>query len=722
MKQVLQYNRAKAPEVVDVPQPQMKGKGILVDNRCSLISVGTERQMIELSQMSLIGKARQRPDLVKQVLNKVRTEGLTATYNKVMGRLRTPLPLGYSSAGIVTEVDSAIDRFTPGQRVACAGFAYACHAESIYVPANLAVKIPDNVSFEQASFVTLGAIALQGVRVADLHLGENVVVIGLGLLGQITCMLLTASGCKVIGIDIDKTKLELAKKSGASIALPSDNATIQHVLEATSGRGVDTVIITAAADSAAPIELAGDICREKGKVVVVGAVKMDVPRKVYYEKELELRLSRSYGPGRYDYTYEESGQDYPYGYVRWTENRNMQAFLELISIGKVDISRLITHRFDVDKADEAYELISKKTSELILGVVLNYPGKSANRNQEVPNVFPKSAVPKNRLQVGIGFVGAGGFASGVLLPHIKRISSLRPVSIMSGSGVSAVTSAEMFGFDRTSSSYEQMLIDKNVSALFIANRHNQHAEFVMKALKARKPVFVEKPLCLKTEELAKIIREYKENPMPVMVGFNRRFAPLIRKMKSALSENKHPLSIHYRINAGFIPANNWIQDEESGGGRIIGEVCHFVDLLCYLTEASPMKISAESLAMPDETYRSDDNLQLMIRFSDGSVGTINYVASGNKLMPKEYLEVFGGGMAMRMDDFKTLSIAGKKGLTMDKAKSQDKGHKAMLEVWADCLVKGSESPISIAEIITTTQATFDVIRSLQKGEAIWTGN
>lgn len=720
MKQVLQYNRAKAPELVEIPEPQLKGKGILVDNCCSLISVGTERQMIELSQMSIIGKARQRPDLVKQVLQKVKTEGLTATYNKVMGRLRTPLPLGYSSAGIVTEVDSAIDRFTPGERVACAGFAYACHAESIYVPANLAVKIPENVNFEQASFVTLGAIALQGVRVADLHLGENVAVIGLGLLGQLTCMLLSASGCKVIGIDIDKTKLSLAEKSGAALAIPSDSSSIQTILENTSGRGIDAVIITTATDSSAPIELAGEICREKGKVVVVGAVKMDVPRKVYYEKELELRLSRSYGPGRYDYAYEETGQDYPYGYVRWTENRNMQSFLELISSGKIHIDKLITHRYDISQAENAYELISSKSTDLILGVVLNYPEKKKNEKLDINDAVPASASDKNRLQVGIGFVGAGGFASGVLLPHLKNISALKKVSIMSGSGVSATTGAESFGFEKTSSSFEQMLIDKSVSALFVVNRHNQHAEFVLKALKAKKPVFVEKPLCLNQDELSNIVAEYNKAPIPVMVGFNRRFAPLIQKMKTALEDNKYPLSMHYRINAGFIPSNNWIQDEECGGGRIIGEICHFVDLLTYLTGATPVKVSAESLAMPDETYRSDDNLQIMLRFSDGSVGTINYVASGSKLMPKEYLEIFGGGMAMRMDDFASLSIADKKGLRMDKARSQDKGHGAMLQKWADCLTTGSISPISFSEIVKTTRTTFDIINSLRKGAPIWT--
>ncbi len=720
MKQVLQYNRAKAPEVVDVPEPQLKGKGILVNNKCSLISVGTERQMIELSQMSIVGKARQRPDLVKQVLNKVRTEGITATYNKVMGKLRAPLPLGYSCAGVVSEVDSAIERFAPGERVACAGFTYACHAESIYVPANLAVKIPENVSFEQACFVTLGAIALQGVRVADLHLGENVAVIGLGLLGQISCMLLAASGCNVIGIDIDKSKLELAKKSGANSAITSDGATNQHILDSTAGRGVDAVIITAATDSSAPIELAGQICREKGKVIVVGAVKMDVPRKMYYEKELELRLSRSYGPGRYDYTYEESGQDYPYGYVRWTENRNMQSFLNFVSTGKINISSLITHRFDIDKADDAYELISRKTAEMILGVVLYYPEKKSRAADESNKLEPSQSTASNRLKIGLGFVGAGGFASGILLPHIKSIASLNPVSIMSGSGVSAVTSAEMFGFERTSSSYEQMLIDKNINVLFIANRHHQHSEFVLKAIKAKKPVFVEKPLCLNSNELEQIIAEYKKNPVPLMVGFNRRFAPLVQKMKLALTDMKYPLSIHYRINAGFIPANNWIQDNESGGGRIIGEVCHFVDLLCFLTNSKPVKITSESLAMPDEQYRSDDNLQIMLRFANGSVGTVNYVASGHKLMAKEYLEIFGGGIAMRLDDFKSLSIAGKNGLTMDKAKSQDKGHKAMLEAWAECLMRGTESPIPFCEIITTTQTSFDIITSLQKGTAVKT--
>ena len=371
MKQVLQYNRAKSPTLVEVPTPQMKSKGLVVDNRASLISVGTERQMIELSQMSLLSKARKRPDLVRQVLDKVKTEGLATTYNKVMGRLNTPTPLGYSSAGVVTEVHSAVDRFAVGDRVACAGFGYACHAETIFVPGNLAVKIPENVTFEEASFVTLGAIALQGVRIADNKLGETVAVIGLGLLGQISCMLLSASGCRVIGIDIDQSKLTQAKNSGAIETFMSDSTTAGKLLDLTAGRGADSVIITAASSTSGPVELAGEICREKGKVIVVGAVKMDIPRKPLYEKELEILMSRSYGPGRYDYAYEEGGQDYPFGYVRWTENRNMEAFLNLISTGKINIKSLITHRFDTTEAKAAYELVSGNSTETILGVVLH---------------------------------------------------------------------------------------------------------------------------------------------------------------------------------------------------------------------------------------------------------------------------------------------------------------------------------------------------------------
>ncbi len=719
MKQLLQYNREKSPRIENVPTPQLKGPGIVVDNRCSLISVGTERQMIELSQMSLVGKAKQRPDLVKQVLSKVRTEGLAQTYNKVMGRLKTPTPLGYSTSGVVRQIHDSLSKWTIGDRVACAGFGYAAHAETVYVPSNLAVKIPDNVSFEEASFVTLGAIALQGVRVADLRLGETVAVIGLGLLGQLTCMLLEASGCRVIGLDIDKSKLETAQQSGADLTFAVDSGSVANVINATQGKGVDAVIITAATQSAGPVTLAGDICREKGTVSVVGAVKMDIPRKTYYDKELSLKLSRSYGPGRYDYNYEEAGHDYPFGYVRWTENRNMEAFLQLISKEKINVKSLISHRFDIGEAERGYQLISGSTDESFMGVVLNYDETAAPCSDRETTRRQVVMKPSRVNRTNIGFIGAGGFASGVLLPHIASIKSYNPKAIMSGSGVSAANAVDRFGFDDAVSSSEEIFDNSEIGTVFIANRHNQHAELVLQSLTHGKATFVEKPLCLNRDELDKIRQAYHAADVPLMVGFNRRFAPIIRKIKERLGDMRHPLSMHYRINAGFIPSNTWVQDPQSGGGRVIGEVCHFVDLLSFIANSRPVKVHAEALAMPDDRYRSDDNLQITLRFENGSVGTINYVASGNTLMSKEYLEIFGGGKAITMDDFKVFSVADDNGITMSKRRAQDKGHKNMLENWGLTLRDNKPSPIPFEQLVDSTNATFAILESLATGEPQW---
>ncbi len=715
MKQLLQYNKEKGPRVTNIPSPQIKGPGLLVSNRSSLISVGTERQMIEISQMSLVGKARQRPDMVKQVISKMKTEGIVSTYNKVMGRLSTPTALGYSSAGVVEETHRAVEKWTKGDRAACAGFGYACHSEKIFVPTNLAVKIPDNVSFEEASFVTLGAIAMQGVRQADIRLGETVVVIGLGLLGQITCMLLSAAGCRVLGIDIDRDKVALAHKLGAEQAFLADGLETTAVANATAGRGADAVIITAASNSAGPIESAGQISRDRGRVVAVGLVKLDVPRKIFYDKELELRLSRSYGPGRYDYSYEEAGRDYPFSYVRWTENRNMESFLQLISSGKINIKELITHRFDIEDAPKAYDMIAGKTDEKFLGVILNYKETPSERKP----YDTASLKPQKLSKVAIGFVGAGNFASGVLLPNISQIKEYECAAIMSGSGVSAASSKERFGFEKTVESFSEIVNYPGIEAVFIANRHDQHASNVIEALSRKKATFVEKPLCLNREELEQIILTKQSSGSALMVGFNRRFAPFVEKIKDALSDRHYPLSMHYRINAGFIPSGTWIQDAESGGGRIIGEVCHFVDLLSFITDARPVKISAESLSMPDNRYRSDDNLQITIRFSDGSVGTINYVASGNKAASKEYLEIFGNGQAIMMDDFKTLTIINEGGKTSHYKNAQDKGHRKMLEAFSEHLLEGKGSPIPFEHIVDSTQATFCILDSLSTGEQQW---
>ncbi|KAA3632194.1 MAG: oxidoreductase [Calditrichaeota bacterium] len=715
MKQVLQYDREKSVRVKDIPTPQMKSVGLVVDNKCSLISVGTERSMIELSQLSLVGKAKQRPDAVRQVIEKVKTEGLKSTYNKVMGRLKAPMPLGYSSAGVIREVHNSIDSFTVGQRVACAGFGYASHAETIFVPSNLTVKIPDNVSFEEASFVTLGAIALQGVRVADVRLGETVAVIGLGLLGQITCMLLESSGCKVIGIDIDNEKLSQAKQCGAHETMLSDSSTVTKINNLTSGRGVDATIITAAADSNGPVTLAGELCREKGTVVVVGAVKMDVPRKTYYNKELSLKLSRSYGPGRYDYNYEEAGNDYPFSYVRWTENRNMEAFLNLISTGKINIKQLISHRFDISEAETAYELISGNNKETFTGVILKYDSKT-EYSEPTTSVI---STPLTNCETNIGFIGSGGFATGVLIPTMKKVNGYNFKAIMSGSGISADSSAERFNFEKVVSTADAMMQNSEIGTIFIANRHNQHAELVLDAINNKKSVFVEKPICLTTDELETIINRYNDNPTRLMVGFNRRFAPVVTQIKESLNGVKHPLSMYYRVNGGFIPSGTWIQDENSGGGRIIGEVCHFIDLLSFVTDSKIVKVSAESLTMPDDRFRSDDNLQITLRFDNGSVGTINYIASGNNSVSKEYLEIFGGGIAITMDDFKSLTIADDKNMKLDKKRAQDKGHFQMLESFCESLNTKSDSPIPFNQIVNSFDATFAVMESLTKGDDVW---
>ena len=715
MKQVLQYDREKTVRVKDIPTPQMKSVGLVVDNKCSLISVGTERSMIELSQMSIIGKAKQRPDAVKQVIEKVKTEGIKSTYNKVMGRLKTPMPLGYSSAGVIREVHNSLDSFTIGERVACAGFGYASHAETIFVPTNLAVKIPENVTFAEASFVTLGAIALQGVRVADLRLGETVAVIGLGLLGQITTMLLEASGCKVIGIDIDNEKVTQAKSCGAHQAILSDSTTVAKTMNLTAGRGVDAVIITAATESNGPVTLAGEITREKGNVVVVGAVNMEIPRKAYYDKELSLKLSRSYGPGRYDYNYEEAGNDYPYNYVRWTENRNMDAFLKLISDKKIDMQQLISHRFDISEAETAYNLISGQTDEKFTGVVLEYDQSTDNKT----TTTPVTTTPNTNTETNIGFIGSGGFASGVLLPNMKRVSDYNLKAIMSGSGISASSSADRFEFEKTVSTTDEMMSDKDIGTIFIANRHNQHAELVISALENGKSIFVEKPLCMTKAELNRIVTSYNDKQSSIMVGFNRRFAPTVQQIKDAVKQTNYPLSMYYRVNGGFIPSATWIQDENSGGGRIIGEACHFIDLLSYITNSRIVKVEAESMTMPDERFRSDDNVQITLRFENGSIGTINYVASGNTNVSKEYLEIFGGGFAITMDDFKTVSISDDKNLKIDKKRSQDKGHFNMLQIFCESLKNKQDSPIPFEQIVNTTEATFAVLESLSKGEAVW---
>ncbi len=719
MKQVLQYPKQQTPRLEEVPSPQLKGPGLLVSNRCSLVVNGLESQQAENLDASAAEKAEDRTDIVRQFIEKIKSESPAITNNKTTNRIKTPLSLGISSAGVVKQVHASLSKWTPGERVACAGYGYASHAEKIFVPTNLAAKIPDNVSFEEASFVTFGAIAMQGVRIADTRLGETVAVMGLGLLGQITCMLLAASGCRVLGLDTDNSKFNLATKSGAEATFTLDGSEVSRFMDYTAAKGVDAVIITSPSDSSNYVEIAGQICREKGRVVVVGTGKMEISPKAFYEKELELRISRSYGPGRFDYNYEEAGRDYPYGYVRFTENRNMESFLRLISLGRINIKELITHRFDISDADKAYELVSEPTSDNFLGVILNYPEKDDRPIEypATPNIQPTRLKQSSKL--GVGLIGAGEFATTILLPHLAQIKNFEPVSILSGSGISAAAAAEKYNFRKTASALNEIMEDPEIGSVFIANRHDQHAELVMESILNGKPTFVEKPLCVNRDQLEQIKQVYRSSWIPLMVGYNRRFAPFIGKIKEHFKAGQYPLSMHYRVNAGFVPSGNWRQDQESGGGRVIGEICQFVDVLSYIAGARPSKIYAEAMSMPDEGYRPDDNLQIMMRFANGSVGTINYVASGSKYASKEYLEVMGNGTVIRMDDFKTMTICDDKGMRSEKSNVEDKGHRRMLELWCYYLATGLGSPIPFDQIVDTTQATFEILDSMAIGEPKW---
>jgi polar amino acid transport system substrate-binding protein len=712
MKQVLQNFRSGVLKVDEVPETICKGGGILVDNVASLISAGTEKMAVDLAQKSLVGKAKERPDLVRQVITKVQKDGLASTFRTVMARLDTPLALGYSCAGIVREVGRGAEEFRVGDRVACAGMNYASHAETVYVPKNLSVKIPDNVSFEEASFVTLGAIALQGVRVAEVKLGESVAVIGLGLLGQITVMLLKAAGCRVMGIDLDPQKLELAKQHGAEAAVHRNDDVEGAVAQFTSGHGVDAVVITAAADSNDPIELAGVIARDRAVVSMVGAVGMDIPRKVYYEKELQLRLSRSYGPGRYDPQYEEGGVDYPISYVRWTERRNMEEFLRLISTGAVKLDKLITHRFDIAQAETAYDIITGKTPQPYLGIVLTYSEKSAQKRSSNIVVLREAQTLPGSDTVNLGVIGAGNFAKAVLLPRLAKASGLKLTGIATATGRNAKAIGEQYGFGFCTSDYQELLGSDNISTVLIATRHDSHARMTVESLRAGKIVYVEKPLAISQQQLDEVAEAVAQTNGRVMVGFNRRFSSLAAEMKQSFA-NAGPLAMTYRINAGEIPRESWIQNEE-GGGRIVGEVCHFVDFLQFLTEAEPQEVFAYATATGNGLQ---DTLSIVIRFSDGSTGNINYFATGDKSFPKERVEVYGGGRVGVLEDFRVLETWSNGKRKVTKRLQQDKGFDEEIAAFVAAVRKGVAMPIPFRSLMLTTQVTLSIERSLLSGNS-----
>ena len=717
MKQLLQSAGTGETVVADVPAPHAAPGMVLVRTAASLVSAGTERTAVDFSKKSLLAKARSRPDLVKKVLDKARTDGLLTAWGAAMARLDQPMALGYSSCGTVIEVGANVEGFRVGDRVACAGAGYASHAEIVRVPANLVAPLPDGVELEHAAFATVGAIGLHGFRLAETQLGEWIAVIGLGLIGLLMVQMARAAGCRVVGIDLDPSRVALARSLGADAALLAGGDDVREAVRAlTGGAGVDVALIPAATASNDPIMLAADLCRDRGRVVVVGAVGMDLPRPPFYEKELSFRISRSYGPGRYDPLYEEAGVDYPIGYVRWTENRNLRAFLELLRAGSVRVEPLVTHRIAISHGEQAYRVITG--SEPSLGVLLTYPvADAAEPARRVEQVGVDGRGAERLDQPGIGLLGAGAFATGTLLPAIQATGGFRFVGVATATGPSSHHAAQKYGFTFATTEEREVLADARVNLVAVLTRHDQHARQIVAALDAGKHVFCEKPPALDEDELAAIVHaDARARARILAVGYNRRFAPMVVRMRAFLGDVAEPLMVHCRVNAGVIPANHWVHDPAIGGGRIVGEGCHFVDLLSFLTGALPVRVRASGL--PDDGPYREDNVVLMVEMENGSVGTIGYAAAGDRGLGKERVEAFGGGAAAVLDDYRTLELhRGGKAKRMKNRLRQDKGHRGEWEAIGRALRAGSGPPVPLESLVATSLTTFAAVRALRSGEA-----
>ncbi|MDD2695153.1 MAG: bi-domain-containing oxidoreductase [Anaerolineales bacterium] len=726
MKQAFQNLRDGQTVVIETPPPSARPGTALVRTAASLVSAGTERMLVEFAEKSLLGKARARPDLARQVWDKARREGLLTTLEAAFNRLDQPMPLGYSSAGTILALGEGMGGFHAGERVACAGGGYAVHAELAVVPRNLLARLPQQVDFEAGAFATLGAIALHGFRLGGAQLGERVAVIGLGLLGLLSAVIARAAGCQVLGIDLDESRVALAQGMNLQ-AVPRQGAE-EAARSFSQGLGCDVVLVCADTPSTDPVELAGAIGRDRGRVVAVGAVDMRLPRKAYYAKELSFIVSRSYGPGRYDPVYEEAGVDYPPGYVRWTEGRNLQAFVDLLAEGRLEVRPLISHRFPIDQAPQAYALISGKRQEPYLGVLLTYPAEApeiavdrlAPQVQEGAPSTPSLPRRPAAQRVRLGALGAGNFASNVLLPVLSKLDSVELVGVASASGASAQNARQRFGFRYASSDEKRLFADPEIDAVAILTRHHLHAEQVLAALGAGKHVFCEKPLALRPEELDEILAVLRQAPKEapiLMVGFNRRFAPLMASLKGFLEPRREPFYAHYRVNAGAIPLTHWTQDPHLGGGRIIGEACHFIDALTFLVGQPPVSVAARGL--PDGGVYQEDNLEITLRFPDGSLGSVAYLANGDRAFPKERLEVFCGGKVAALEDYRSLELAaGGRRRTQRSPWRQDKGHCAEWLAFSHAILHGGPPPIPYAHLAGVTRASFAAVQALRSGETV----
>jgi len=697
MKQILQNLRTGQTELTEVPVPKSKSGYMLIRTSASLISAGTERMLISFGKAGWIDKARQQPEKVQQVLDKIRTDGLMPTLDAVRSKLDQPLPLGYCNVGKIAEGPQS------GKRVISNG----PHAEYVCVPENLCAKIPDSVSDKEAAFAVVGAIGLQGVRLARPTLGESFVVTGLGLIGLLTVQILLANGCRVLGIDFDSAKCDLARQFGADIVdLSKDENPIDSATVFSNDRGVDGVLITAATKSNEPVHQAAQMCRKRGRIVLTGVTGLELNRSDFYEKELSFQVSCSYGPGRYDPEYEEKGHDYPIGFVRWTEQRNFEAILSLMASGKLNAEPLISHRFPLEKAQDAYGLISENR-EPYLGIILTYDESGEKTASATVSLGEPTAIQKLKPKIPVaGVIGAGNFTGQVILPALQK-TKIRLKTIASGGGVSGTHLGKKFGFGESTTDAEKILSDPEINTVFITTRHNTHARFVLKALEAGKHVFIEKPLCLTLQELEEIaahcLLPLASHSLSLMVGFNRRFAPHIVKIKEMLDSVREPKSFIMTVNAGKIPLDHWTQDPEVGGGRIVGEACHFIDLLRFL---SGTRIINSNLMKLNSGV--GDTVSIQLAFEDGSIGTIHYFANGNKAFPKERLEVFTGQKILQLDNFKTLKGYGWKNFKKMRLWQQDKGHEAEIKAFAEAIENGSPSPIPFEEIEEVMRMTLEL--------------
>jgi predicted dehydrogenase/threonine dehydrogenase-like Zn-dependent dehydrogenase len=713
MRAILENVRSGEVTSHEIPQPELRPGGILVRTAFSAISAGTELAHREHVEKSLLGKALARPDLVRQVVDFARTAGVKAAYQKVQSRLDALAPLGYSCAGIVIAAGQGVAEFQPGDRVACAGAGYASHCEVNFVPKNLAVRVPDEVPLEAASLSAIGAIALQGFRQSQAVLGEAVAVIGAGLVGVLTIQLAKAAGCRVIAIDRDPKRVELARRFGADLALGAADRDTPSRVQEFARYGADVVIITAASPSAEPVELGASISRDRGRIVVVGTVDLGVSRTAMYMKELSLVLSRSYGPGRYDSEYEEDGRDYPVGHVRWTEKRNMEAFLDLLASRAIQVSPFLERRCPVEQGSAAYEELKNSSAYTVL---LEYPSR-ALISMPVASAAASRAPRSGDLRVSC--IGAGGFARAVLFPALRKTRRVALHSVATASGVASESARRLFGFARAVPTAE-LLQDKEADAVFILSRHDSHARYVVAALANHKPVLVEKPLAISREQLEEIRHAYqaeKEKSLSpfLMVGYNRRFAPFTERLKQFFEGRREPMVVQIRVNAGYIPPNHWVQQNSCGGGRILGELCHFVDWARCVVDREMVSVAAS--ALPDAARYSRDNVVATLRFHDGSIATIAYLANGDRSIPKEQFEVFCEGKVGRINDFCTLELA-RNGKTRRSKARRNKGHEREIELTLEAIRQGGSSPIPFEELMEVSEATIVIDEAIASGEAI----